>query len=573
MVCYSQGMAERILLSDLAGNAWSTLTNRLRLLRPRRIGYVVLRLSGSFSERTLEPPRRPFPLSMLPWPPPPPSIQAFDEVLERLAADPRVKGVVLLIAGVSAGPATLSSLRQAVLRFREAGKQAVAYLQELTMWSCYLASACDQILAPESTSLLAAGLWSETLFLKDTLSLVGVEADLESIGEYKASPDTYRRTTMSEPHREMLEAILDSLYTEVVTAVAGGRKMTADRVRELFDEVPLTAEKARDAGLLDGVCYEDELPSHLGTAEAPATLMTGEQVWRRLVRPRRWRSRRAIGVLSLEGLIVSGPSRQPPGWLPLPVPGAQAGSETLLQQLRLAARNRRLAAVILHVDSPGGSAFASDLIWREVDRLDKVKPVVVYMGNRAASGGYYVSAPARAIVAQAGTLTGSIGIWGGKFVTAGLYGMARARREVVARGKVAGLYSDIARFSDEERARVRAEIGEGYARFKARVVEGRSLTDAQVEKVAGGRVWTGEQALAHGLVDQLGDLHAAAAKARELAGLDLGRYVPLMPIPVPRRYQLPQPLPEALDTWLAGLKALAGEHIFALAPWEIRIGG
>jgi protease IV len=573
MLCYSRGMAERILLSDLARNAWLTLTNRVRLLRLWRIDYVVLRLSGSFPERTPEPPRRPFPVSLLPWPSPPPSVQSFDEVLERLAADPRVNGVVLIVAGLSAEPATLGSLRQAVLRFRQAGKRAVAYLHELTMWSCYLASACDRVLAPESASLLAAGLWSETLFLKDTLSLVGVEADLESVGEYKASPDTYRRTTMSEPHREMLEAILDSLYTEVVTAVAAGRKMTPDHVRELFDAVPLTAEQAHGAGLLDGVCYEDELPPTLGTPEAPAALMTGEQAWRRLVRPRRWHSRRAVGVISLEGMIVSGPSRQPPGWLPLPLPGAQAGSETLVQQLRLAARNRRLAAVILHVDSPGGSAFASDLIWREVDCLRQVKPVVVYMGSRAASGGYYVSAPARAIVAQPATLTGSIGIWGGKFVTTGLFDKVGARREVVSRGKVAGLYSDAARFSDDERARVRAEIGTGYARFRARVAHGRGLTDQQVEEVAGGRVWTGEQALARGLVDQLGDLHAAAAKARELAGLDSRRYAPLVPVSVPRRYQLPQSLPDQLGGWLAGLKALAAEQLFALAPWEIRIGG
>jgi protease-4 len=566
-------MAERILISDLIRNAYLTVTNRLRLLRPRRIGYVVLRVAGSFPERIPEPPRRPFPLSMLPWPPPPPSVQSFNEVLERLAADPRVKGVLLLVGGLSAEAATLSSLRQAVLRFRKADKQAVAYLQELTMWSCYLASACDQVLAPESVSLLAAGLWSETFFLKDTLSLVGLEADLESVGEYKASPDTYRRLTMSEPHREMMEAILDSLYREVVNAVADGRKLAPDHVRELFDSVPLTAEQACHAGLLDGVCYEDELPSHLGTAEAPAAMMAGEQVWRRLVRPRRWGSRKAIGVVSLEGMIVFGPSRQPPSWLPVPLPGAQAGSETLVQQLRAAAHNRRLAAVILHVDSPGGSALASDLIWREVDRLGKVKPVVVYMGNRAASGGYYVSTSARAIIAQAGTLTGSIGIWGGKFVTAGLFDRVRARREVVSRGKAAGLYSDSAPFSDEERAKVRAEIGIGYARFSSRVAQGRGLTDAQVEAVARGRVWTGEQALAHGLVDQLGDLVAAADRARELAGLDHGRAVSLVSVGVPRRYQLPQPLPAELDGWLAGLKALANERIFALAPWEIRIGG
>jgi protease-4 len=566
-------MAEPIRAIDLMRNTSLALSNWLRLLRRRELGYVVLRVSGHFPERTPQPPRRPFPLSLLPWPAAPLSVEAFTDTLDRLAGDVRVRGVVLLISGLSAGPATLTGLRGAITRFREAGKRAVAYLHDVGMWTYYLASACNEVLAPESATFRATGLWSETVFLKGSLSLIGIEADIEAIAEYKVTPDTYRRSHMTEPHREMLESLLDSLYDEVIQAIAESRGLTPEGVRELLDAVPLTAQEACDRSLLDGVCYEDELAAHLGTPEAAAVLLPWAQVRRRLVRPRRWHGRRSIGVISLEGLIVPGPSRRLPVPLPLPLPSAstQAGADTLVQQLRAAAQDKGLAAVVLHVDSPGGSALASDLIWREVALLGRIKPVVVYMGNQVASGGYYVSAPAKAILAQPTTLTGSIGIWGGKIVTRGLYDKVHARREVVSRGKAAGLYADIAPFSEQERASIRADMGAGYERFKARVAQGRGMSEEDVEMVARGRVWTGEQALARGLVDALGDLRAAADKARELAGLDPRRHARLVPVPVPKRTHLALPVPGDAGEWWAGLVGLLREGVLALAPWEIRI--
>lgn len=570
-----EAQRERVIVSDLFRNAVLALANRVRRLRYRRIEFVLLRLEGSFTERTAVVRRR-FPLSWLPWPAPPPSVEAFCQVLELLAGDPRVKGVVLLVDSLSAGPATLGSLRQAISRFRTSGKQAVAYLHDVDMWSYYLACACDRILAPEGATFQAAGLWSEAVFLKDTLAMAGIQADFEAIAEYKVSPDMFRRAAMTEPHREMLDSIIGSIYSELVRSMAHGRNMAAEAIQQLLDAVPMTAEQARKAGLLDGVCYEDELPAILGTADKPATLSTWEQARRQVVRPVRWYSRRAIGVISLEGMIVPGSSRQPPLPLPLPLPlpvtPDQAGADTLAQQLRAASRAKQLAAVVLHVDSPGGSALASDLIGREVAHLRRAKPVVVYMGNRAASGGYYVSALANAIVAQPTTLTGSIGIWGGKIVTRGLYDKLHAGREVVSRGKAAGLYSDIAPFGEEERAHVRAEIGAGYARFKARVAQGRGLTDEQVETIARGRVWTGEQALARGLVDSLGDLQAAADRARKLAGIDPRRYCPAVTVLTPRQAQLPAQLPEP-GQWLAAVARLLREGTWALAPWEIRLRG
>jgi protease-4 len=567
-------MVESILFSDLFRNARLTLTNCLRRWRWRRIDYVALRVGGHYPERTVRPRRR-FPLSLLPWPPPPPSVDSFALALERVAADPRVKGVVLIVSGLSAGSATLASLRASILRLRQAGKQCIAYLHDLDTWSYYLASACDEILAPESASFRAAGLWTEAVFLKDTLALVGLEADFEAIAEYKVSPDTLRRSEMTAPHREMLESLLDSLYGEVISAVAEGRGVTEERIQILLDAVPLTAVQASEAGLLDGVCYEDELPHRLGTPETPTTLVAWDTAQRQLVQPGRWHSRQGIGVISLVGTIVQGPSQRPPIPipLPLPLPSAQAGSDTLVQQLRAAARNKRLAAVILHVDSPGGSAFASDLIWREVANLRRVKPVIVYMSNRAASGGYYVSAPASEIVAQATTLTGSIGIWGGKIVSRGLYDKLQAGRQSVSRGRAAGMYADTAPFSNEERAKVRADIGTGYASFKARVAEGRALSDDEVEAVARGRVWTGEQALTHRLVDSLGDLRDAAGRARHLAGLSPRRHAPLLDVVAPKHYVLAQTSPVELGGWLDGLRSLLREGVYALAPWSIRLRG
>jgi protease-4 len=199
--------------------------------------------------------------------------------------------------------------------------------------------------------------------------------------------------------------------------------------------------------------------------------------------------------------------------------------------------------------------------------------VVVYMGNQAASGGYYVSAPAMEIIAQPTTLTGSIGIWGGKLVTSELFAKSKARREIVSRGRAAGLYSDTRPFTPGERERIQADIGAGYVRFKARVAKGRGMDDEDVESLARGRVWTGEQARARALVDEIGDLWLAAERARKLAKIDPRRHAPLASVQSPRRWQLPVPQPTEAGEWIQGLMSLAREGLWAMAPWGIRIRG
>ncbi len=560
-------------LRDVIRNTWYSLTNPLRRLRRRGMDYVLLPLAGSFPERRIRE-RQPLLWSLLPWISSEMSLETLNEILTRLAADPRVRGVVLTLDGLATGPATMSSLRQAVLRFRQRGKRVVVYLSLVTTWRLYLAAAADEILMPESAAFSAIGLHLEATFLKDTLALLGVQADMEALEEYKSVPDQFRRATMSDAQREMLNAILDSQYAEIVTAVTQGRGLSDEDVRQAMDDAPFNAQEAVMRGLADGVLYEDELNAHLGTPDCPAALVTWPQVRRWLVRPRRWRTRQVIGVVPVEGTISAGSSRRTPSPLPLPYLEEVAGTDTVIQTLRQAEQDRRVAAVVLYVNSPGGSHVASDLIWREVLRLRQRKPVVACLGDIATSGGYYVSVPAHHIVAQPTTFTGSIGIFGGKVVTAGLYEKLHLHRETLQRGQAAGLYSEAAPFSDAERQKLRQSLAEGYARFKQRVADGREMTPQRVQELARGRVWTGQQALEHGLVDELGDFQTAVERARALARLDERRQTPVISLTPGRREVLPLPFPRPADGWgalLPGLEMLRRERVFALLPWHIRL--
>ncbi|MBI2322311.1 MAG: signal peptide peptidase SppA, partial [Chloroflexi bacterium] len=528
--------------------------------------YVVVTLRGPFPDRT--PPRRPFGLRW-PWEDAALSVEGFGELLERLAADARVAGVVLRLHALGLPPAKVQSLRQAVERFRRRGKRVVAYATQIDTLSYALATAADEIVVPESAEIHVVGLAVQATFLKDTLGMAGVEADIEAIAEYKTAGDVLRRSEMSPAHREMLDALLDSLYAQIVGAIAAGRRMSREAVRAAIDAMPMTARQAQAAGLVDALRYEDELGARLG---APGGLVTWEAARAWVRRPRRWLPDRAVGVVAVEGTIVVGPSRR----LPLPIPrlGVLAGSETVIQALRQAERQQHIAAVVLLVDSPGGSALASDLIWREVRRLARKKPVVASFGPVAASGGYYVAAGASAIVAQPGTITGSIGILGGKVVTAGLFAKLRAGRELLWRGAAAAMLRDAAPFSGPERARLQALLADGYERFLARVADGRRLTRDAVQTVARGRVWSGEQALERGLVDELGDFELALARAKALAGLDPRRWTPVVALRPAKLPLLAPPWPPAsAGGWAEALGGLRPGERLALCPWTLTFGG
>ncbi len=565
---------------DLPRNALRTTHNLLCSLRRGGFECIVLPIRGAYPERTVWREPLPFPFNRLPLFPHEISLEDMQAVLRALGGDRRVRNVVLRFDTLRTEPAALYSLRRQFGALRAQGKRLVAWLPGADTWDCYLASACDEIILPPAGRVFALGLRAEAMFLKDALALAGIEADFEAIAEYKTTPDTFRRSTMSEPHREMLSAILDSYFEEIVSAIAQGRRLEPTRVRELIDRMPLLPAEAVEVGLADAVLYEDELAVHLGgLGNPPYDLCTWQDASRWLRWPVEWSTRQIIGVVSLEGVIVPGRSRRVPLPVPLPIVEAQAGAETIVQTLRQAEADSRIAAVILYMDSPGGGALAADLIGREVRRLRERKPVIALLGGQAASGGYYVAAQASRIVARPTTLTGSIGIWGGKIILAGLYRKLGINREAVQRGAMADLYSEMAPFSEEERARVRRDMGEFYARFKTIVAEERGMSEAQVEEIARGRVWTGAQAREIGLVDELGDFETALTLAKELAGLDPERDYTVLPVLPPRRELLPTPLPlektgdGGLPALFDALRGLARERIWALAPWSVHIRG
>jgi protease-4 len=543
------------------GRAWQWLVRALfnlrrRLFLRRLPDYVVITLSGDLLERE---PQLPWYYHYLPMlASSPPSIEYIRSALQRVADEPQVRGVVFLFKGATLSLAQAQSLAALFRRFREwdharnsggvnaRAKRIVVYLEEMTGAGYAAAAAADYVVAPPLAEWDVKGLLVQPTYLKQTLARFGVEFDVVRVAPWKTAMDSLMHAEMSEAEREQYEWLLDSLYGSLVDAIATGRKLAPETVRTLIDQAPLAAAAARAAGLFDAVGYEDELPLLLGELHAPAAtdpakLKRYRQVKGLLLRRARPSVLAGIGVISLRGAIMTGPSRSSP--VPLPLFGEETlGSSTAQQMIREAAKDESLAAVVVHVDSPGGSALASDLIWRELVQLDRKKPVVVYMGDVAASGGYYVAAPARKIVAQRATMTGSIGVIMAKAVTTGAYEKLDARWDTVQRGAHADLYSGLSAWEGDKRTAVEQSLQHVYQEFKQRVAEGRSIPLERLDDLAGGRVWTGEQALAHGLVDALGDFDTAVEAACAAAGLPTDGSVPTVTVSEPSRPLLAEPI-------------------------------
>ena len=352
-----------------------------------------------------------------------------------------------------------------------------------------------------------------------------------------------------------------------MATIARARRLPVDAVQRAIDHGILSTAEALSRQLIDAAAFQDQLPSVLGDDGQPVNIRPWASVKRQLRRPYHWRSlrRQAVGVVQLVGTIVLGDSRELP--IPLPLVGQQfAGHQTIVGALRLAERLRHIHAIVFHVDSPGGSAVASDLIWREVARIQQQKPVVVHMGNVAGSGGYYVSCGARYIVAGATTLTGSIGVVAGKFNAQGLYAKGGIRREIITRGETAAMPSPFTAYTETEWEMLRRWMEEIYHRFKERVAGSRGKSIEEVEAVARGRVWTGRQALAHGLVDEIGDLEAAVRQAKTLAGIPLEADIPVVTIRAPRTAALPSSVAAAWEGALRTATQLMTEHALLLMP-------
>lgn len=503
------------LLLNAFANLLIALRNALRFRRPP--AYVSLPVSGSLPE--LDPPRAGLLRRRLVPRPAPVSLESLRSRLDRIVRDGRAKGVVLRVEDLDAGWASLEELRSELRRYRETGGRVAVYLLDGSARALYLASAADEVYAPPLLSLDAKAPSARVNFLKDALARAGLRAEVIAVSPYKSAGDTLARQDFSRESREQVERLLTGRFDRLVEAISAGRGSAPTDVRDLLLENDLfSARAALDAGLLDAVIYEDELAGRLGSGDDTTKLAEWDAAKRSLRLPYRRRARKVVALVELKGAIVRGRSRR----LPVPLPllgGEQAGSDSVVAALRVAEKSRRVGAVLFHVDSPGGDAFASDLIWREVQRLNAKKPVVVLMGNAAASGGYYVSAPASRIFARAGTVTGSIGVVLTRPVAANLLDRLGVNPQTVGPGAHNDLFDARREPSPQELATLEERLRETYDEFKFRVRDGRGIEPAALEDMAGGRVWTGAEALERGLVDEVGGFRDAFAAARGLAGI------------------------------------------------------
>ncbi|MDH3254996.1 MAG: signal peptide peptidase SppA [Acidobacteriota bacterium] len=455
------------------------------------------------------------------------------ETLERAARDEDVVAIVARVGAAPMGLATAQELRDAMLSFRAGGKKAVAYADTFGEWGpsnagYYLATAFEEIHLQPSGDVGLSGLRYEIPFVADALDKLGLDAQMDGRHEYKNAINTYTRTGFTEPHEEAMQALVDSQFEQLVRGIAEGRSLDPERVRTIFDQGPYFGAEALDAGLVDRVAYRDEVYTALEEEFGEDVALVELREYAR----RGWGSLERSPTVALiygVGGVVRGESHYDPFSGPL------MGSETVAGAFRDAIEDPKVRAILFRVDSPGGSYIASDTIWRETIRArDAGKPVVVSMGNLAASGGYFVAMSADRIVAQPGTITGSIGVYGGKIVTRGLWDKLGVSWDSVETSANARMWSSIEEFGDRGWDRVQDSLDRIYGDFVDKVATGRGLSREEAERVARGRVWTGEKALELGLVDVLGGYPTALAEIRQALGLDDEETLKLKIFPRPR---------------------------------------
>lgn len=461
-------------------------------------------------------------------------VTEYAEAIRKAADDSRIEGIYLEIGQLSSGYGGLWEIRTALEEFRESGKPCVAYSEGWSTGGYYLASACDQLVLPPGGVNLVNGISAGVTYYAGAFEKLGVEPEFEHVGDYKSAVEPYERTGPSEAASEAMEYLLDGIWSELVSDMARGRGVTVEEVQAWIDRPTLSPAAALERGMIDAVAFADQVRHRLheatdeGWAERVSEPLTEEErkssrtkftklrEYLKGVRNDHRAASQYVAVLHAEGPIVSGEAEGG-----LFSDSAVIADRTFARHMKRAREDASVKAVVVRVDSPGGSGLASDLILREIRRTQEAgKPVVISMGDLAASGGYFISAWADHIVADPTTITGSIGVLGGKLNFAGTYEKLGLSQHVYERGEEADLFSGTSGFSEQGREVFRSYLSEFYDLFLDRVAQGRDMTRDEVHAVGQGRVWTGRQALEHGLVDEIGGLHVAVQRAAEKAGLD-----------------------------------------------------
>jgi protease-4 len=506
----------------------------------------------------------------------PTHLRDITRAIDRARNDKRVNGIMAVIRPYSMGLGKVQEIRDSILAFRAAGKWACVYTDTIGEFGSgnspyYLATAFDEIWLSPPGDVNLYGLLGVTTFLRGTLDKLGVYPDFDSIGKFKNAKDIYTEKQMTAAHREATMMYLQDWYDQIVAGVAQGRKMDAAKVDELVNEGPFVGSEALAKGLVDHLGYYDEFEDALkqrNGGELPRVKF-GDYLEKRGGPSGRSR----IAVITGQGLILTGKSATNP------MVGYLMGSETVTAAFRKAREDRGIKAIVFRVDSPGGSAVASDLIWRETQLARKDKPVVISMSDVAASGGYYVAAGATRIVSQPGTITGSIGVVAGKMVTTGFYDWIGLSRDTIQLGNHAAYYYEGKKYSDEEKALYWKFMHKIYDQFTGLVAQGRGMTKEAVDKIGQGHVWSGTRAKELGLVDELGGMNKAIELAKKEAGIPEDEEVRLIYLPEKRsflqnllfpsedaeaRLSLPRELTAPMQD-LSRLGLMSRERVFLLA--------
>jgi len=466
-------------------------------------------------------------------------VRTWDEVgvryqvlkrLRRIAYDPTVAGVFLRLDGVPGSWAACQDLRAVLERIRAAGRSVYVFLESPGNAAIWVAAAADRVFLVPTAEVGLVGVGVELTFLGQALERLGIEPDFEAAGAYKSFGEPYTRTHASPENHEAIRVLVEDMQEQLVEGIASGRSLGVDQVRELLERAPIPAADAVEVGLVDQAAYEDEAKDWIEQHHGSKTHFLKFMTWARRDLVLEWIEHwgdddKQIAILHLQGPIVIDDR----------TPAHTIRARQVVPLLRHLRDNDDVEAVVLHINSPGGSALASDIIWREVDLLRREKPVVASFEDVAASGGYYLAAPAVEIIARPGTLTGSIGVFGGKLVMGRAMRQLGVHTQVVSSSPNANLFSASRPFTEDQRTRFRSSLQRFYDGFVERVASGRHQATEDIEPHCRGRVWTGRLARRHGLVDRHGDLFEAVERARVLAGLHVGGFREVSVAPSPRQ--------------------------------------
>ena len=505
-----------IVVSALRGNRPSIQDNSV----------LVLRISGSLPDYVPDDPfRRIFGA-------PPQSLGSLLAQFRKAKVDKRITGVILEIDMSEAGWAKSEEIRAAIEDFRTSSKPVYAYMEMGLNKDYYIASACDKIFVPPPGELFNIGLAADVMFFRGSLDKLGVYPDVYQIGKYKSAGDTFTQKQMTEAHRQYINEMLDDLYGRYVEATAKARKKSVDEMKTLIDNAPYSAAQAKEAGLIDGALYRDEvdkeMKKRIGVGENDQLHVARGSDYRQISQESLGLNKgEKIAVVYAAGDIVSGRSS-------FGSSGEETiGSESLVKTINEARDDKGIKAIVLRIDSPGGSGLASDIIWRAIEAAKAKKPIVVSMSDVAASGGYYIACNANKIVAQPSTITGSIGVVGGKPVVKGFYDWIGVSNEYVMRGKNAGMFRETEKFNDSEQAKFKEFLNNTYEDFITKVGKGRNKDKSYIDSIGQGRVWTGAQGKERGLVDEYGGLDKAIEIAKQLANIPADKSIQRVILPQP----------------------------------------